>query len=227
MRIDRRGFIELTAAGAASAALPAFAARPGCCVIVGDRQTRSIRSIGEPFIEVNELRTDPEPHRYVRGGFKGTPGKFSFYFPAKEHYQGRFFHNTYPLITDSDVGPSPIGFKINEGNIGFTFASGAYYVQTNQGGSFAVRMDPDPSISSGYRLNAAAAKYSRVVAAEVYGQGPRPYGYLHGGSGGAYQTMGCAENTSGVWDGFLPYVLGSPYTAQLPRLCAIRAQQAQ
>ena len=85
-------------------------------------------------------------------------------------------------------------------------------MQTNQGGSFAVRMDPDPSISSGYRLNAAAAKYSRVVAAEVYGQGPRPYGYLHGGSGGGYQTMGCAENTSGVWDGFLPYVVGSPYT---------------
>ena len=210
MRIDRRGFIELTAAGAASAALPGFAfAQPRGTMVTGD----SVDPLfGEPVIEVNEMRTTPVPHRYVRGNFKGTPGKFSFYFPAKEQYRGRFFHNTYPLIVDSDVGPSPIGFKINEGNIGFAFDSGGYLVQTNQGGSFAVRQDPDISISSGYRLNAAAAKFSRIVAAEVYGRIPRPYGYIHGGSGGAYQTMGCAENTSGVWDGFLPYVLGSAYT---------------
>ena len=72
MRIDRRGFVELAAAGAASAALPAFAADQGAApsLVTADLIDPLYR---EPFIEVNELRTDPEPHRYVRGGFKGTP----------------------------------------------------------------------------------------------------------------------------------------------------------
>src|SRR5207302_1471519 len=61
----------------------------------------------------------------------------------------------------------------------------------------------------GYRVNAEAAKFSRVVAAEIYGA-HRTYGYLYGGSGGAYQTVTSAEMTTGVWDGFVPYVMGSP-----------------
>src|SRR5437016_5379316 len=61
----------------------------------------------------------------------------------------------------------------------------------------------------GYRVNAAAAKFSRRVAAAIYGP-HRAYGYLYGGSGGAYQTVTSAEMTSGVWDGFVPYVMGSP-----------------
>jgi len=53
-------------------------------------------------------------------------------------------------------------------------------VQTNLGG--ADRAPPaDPAIAA-YRVNAAAAKYSRVVAVELYGE-HRPYGYLFGGSG--------------------------------------------
>ena len=44
----------------------------------------------EPYVDVNELRTSPEPHRYVHGGFKGTEARFSFYFPPAEKYQGRF-----------------------------------------------------------------------------------------------------------------------------------------
>lgn len=59
----------------------------------------------------------------------------------------------------------------------------------------------DPAIEA-YRVNAAAAKYSRVVAAELYGQ-HRAFGYLIGGSGGSLQVLGAAENTSGVWDGFV------------------------
>jgi hypothetical protein len=66
----------------------------------------------------------------------------------------------------------------------------------------------DPTIG-GYRVNAAAAKYSRVMATECYGE-HRPYGYLHGPSGGAFQTITSAEQTEGVWDGFVPQVMGSP-----------------
>jgi hypothetical protein len=171
----------------------------------------------DAYIEVNELRTDPVPHRYVHGGFKTTDARFSFYFPTKEQYQGRFFHNTYPMATTSDIGPFPIAFDVAIGDLGFTFASGAYYVQTNLGG--ADRAPPaDPAIAA-YRVNAAAAKYSRVVAVELYGK-HRPYGYLFGGSGGSYQTIGSAENTVGVWEGFVPFVMATPNA--IPSMFTIR-----
>lgn len=161
----------------------------------------------DPFIDVDEWREGPEPHRYVHGGFRGTDARFSFYFPPAERYDGRFFHNTYPLILTEDVAPFPIAFEVATGNLGFTFDSGAYYVQTNLGGTDRIA-DPDGAIGA-YRVNAAAAKYSREVAGELFG-GHRPHGYLFGGSGGSYQVMGSAEKTRGVWDGFLPYVLGTP-----------------
>ncbi len=180
----------------------------------------------EPFVELDELRTDPVPHRYVNGGFKGTNARFSFYFPPEEQYRGRFFHNTYSMAVTSDIGPFPIEFEVAIGDLGFTLDSGAYYVQTNNGGTFRLA-GVDPAIAA-YRVNAAAAKYSRVVAREVYGREHRPYGYLFGGSGGAYQTMGAAQNTSGVWDGFVPFVPGcnhaipSMFTARMHALRVLR-----
>jgi hypothetical protein len=172
---------------------------------------------GQPYIEVNEMRDEPVPHRYVHGGFEGSDARVSFYFPPADIYEGRFFHNTYPMALTSDIGPFPIAFDVAKGDLGFTFDSGAYYVQTNLGG--ADRIPPaDPAIGA-YRVNAAAAKYSRVIAAELYGD-HRPFGYLFGGSGGSYQVMGAAENTAGVWDGFLPYVLGSPNS--IPSMFTVR-----
>ena len=181
----------------------------------------------QPYIEVNELRADPVPHRYVHGGFKGTDARFSFYFPPKEAYQGRFFHNTYPMATTSDIGPFPIAFDVAAGDLGFTIDSGAYYVQTNLGGRD--RAPPaDPAIAA-YRVNGAAAKYSRIVAADLYGP-HRPYGYLFGGSGGSYQTIGASENTKGIWDGFVPFVMGganaipSMFTVRMHALRVLRAR---
>jgi len=179
----------------------------------------------DPYVEVNEWREEPVPHRYVHGGFRGTNARFSFYFPPEGQYQGRFFHNTYPMAVSSDIGPFPIEFEVATGDLGFTVDSGAYYVQTNNGGVFR---DPtvDPAIPA-YRVNAAAAKFSRVVAAEIYGE-HRPFGYLFGGSGGAYQTLGAAENTSGVWDGFVPFVPGcdqaipSMFTVRMHALRVLR-----
>ena len=125
------------------------------------------------------------PHRYVHGGFTGTDAKFSFYFPPPEQYQRRFFQITHQLLTSENTTP---------GNIGFAVASGAYFVQTNIGGveratttEQAVFGNLDPTVG-GYRVNAEAAKYSRVVAAEIYGD-HRPFGYLYGGSGGAFQSV--------------------------------------
>lgn len=170
-----------------------------------------------PYIQIEEERLDPEPHRYVHGGFEGTDARFSFYFPPKERYQGRFFHNTYPLAASADVGPFPIAFDVATGNLGFSFDSGAYYVQTNLGG--ADRAPPaDPAIAA-YRVNAAAAQYSRVVAARLYGE-HRPWGYLFGGSGGSYQVVGAAENTRGIWDGYVPFVLATPNA--IPSMFTVR-----
>lgn len=76
----------------------------------------------------------------------------------------------------------------------------------------------DASIGA-YRANAAAANYSRVIAAKQYGGG-RPYGYAFGGSGGAYRTIGSIENTQGIWDGVVPYVIGSPMA--LPNVFTVR-----
>jgi hypothetical protein len=173
---------------------------------------------GEPYIEIDEQRSAPAPHRYVHGGFKGTDARFSFYFPPKDRYEGRFFHNTYPMATTSDVGPFPIAFEVSTGDLGFTFDSGAYYVQTNLGGADRAGGMADPAIAA-YRVNAAAAKFSRKLAAEMYGE-HRPYGYLFGGSGGSYQVIGSAENTTGVWDGFVPFVMGSPHA--IPSMFTVR-----
>jgi hypothetical protein len=162
----------------------------------------------QPYIDVNELRSDPVPHRYVHGGFAGTDARFSFYFPPKDRYRGRFFHNTYPMATSEDIGPFPIAFEVSTGNLGFTTDSGAYYVQTNLGGADRAGGMADPAIAA-FRVNAAAAKYSRIVAAELYGA-HRAYGYLFGGSGGSYQVIGSAENTKGVWDGFVAFVMATP-----------------
>lgn len=171
----------------------------------------------EPYIDINELRGEPISHRYVHGGFKGTDARFSFYFPSAERYEGRFFHNTYPLSLSEDIGPFPIAFDVATGNLGFILDSGAYYVQTNLGGADRTPF-ADPAMAA-YRVNAAAAKYSRIVAAEIYGA-HRPYGYLFGGSGGSYQVIGSAENTSGVWDGFVPFVIGTPNA--IPSMFTVR-----
>src|SRR6202042_2186816 len=47
---------------------------------------------GEPYVDVDEWREKPAPHRHVHGGFAGTDTRFTFYFPAAEGYEGRMYH---------------------------------------------------------------------------------------------------------------------------------------
>jgi hypothetical protein len=160
----------------------------------------------QPYIDVDEWRVAPVRHRYVHGGFRGTETRFSFYLPPKEIYQGRFFQHLTPSPDNEYLAQHlPLG---EENKIGFAIASGGYFVETNGGGaSVSGYGSADPTIGA-FRANAAAATYSRTVALAMYGGG-RPYGYAFGGSGGAYRTIGSFENTRGVWDGVVPYVLGS------------------
>lgn len=170
-----------------------------------------------PYVDINEERELPVRHRYVHGGFEGTGTRFSIYFPPADDYDGRFFQHITPVPDSENLAQTAVG---REDKISFAFSSGAYFVETNGGGQDSSRpeQDRDPSISA-YRANAAAADYSRTLAAEIYGK-HRPFGYAYGGSGGGFRTIGGAENTTGVWDGFVPYVIGSPMA--LPNVFTVR-----
>src|SRR6185437_4221580 len=101
------------------------------------------------------------------------------------------------------------GLRGEQDKIGFSIESGGYFLETNGGGaSGRPGSAVDPTIAAD-RANAAAARDGRVVAADMYGE-HRPYGYAYGGRGGGSRPIGSAENTSGIWDGFVPYVIGSP-----------------
>ena len=47
------------------------------------------RHFGAPYIDVDEWRDKPYPHRHVHGGFADCDTRFTFYFPAHEEWQGR------------------------------------------------------------------------------------------------------------------------------------------
>ena len=154
-----------------------------------------------PVIDRREQLAAPFPHLRVSGHFAGTDVKFNFYFPNKERWQGRFFQSVYPMSNDQATDETLL----------FGLQSGAYTVQTNAGG--------------GYRSNAAAAKLARDIASDYYGQASHPqgriYGYVYGGSGGSYETVGAIENTRGVWDGAVPFVIGAP--TSIPNNFFVRA----
>src|SRR5262249_28472081 len=128
---------------------------------------------------------------------------------------GRFFQHITPLPFSENTGQGRSG---EDDYIGFSVASGGYFVETNEGGMAALAPGNDPSIA-GYRVNAAAAGYSRGLAAEIE-RAHRTYGYAFGGSGGGYRTIAGSENTD-AWDGVVPYVIGSPMA--LPNVYTVRA----
>jgi hypothetical protein len=176
----------------------------------------------KPYVDIDEWRDGPVRHRYVHGGFRGTDTRFSFYFPPKEQYEGRFFQHITPVPDNENLAQKMPAGEYNK--VGSSFESGAYFVETNGGGSIDLSRGSlalsDPTITA-YKANAAAAAYSRKVALEMYG-GKRPYGYAYGGSGGGFRTIGSAENTRDVWDGFVPYVIGS--TMAIPNMFSVRMQ---
>lgn len=171
-----------------------------------------------PYIDTDEWRENPVRHRYIHGGFEGTDTRFSFYLPEKEKYQGRFFQYVTP-VPDSETLSQ--GAEGEADKIDFSITHGAYFIETNGGGSSAMSTygsGIDPLIGA-YKANAACAQYSKLIAGEMYGE-HRTFGYIFGGSGGAYRTIGSIENTEGVWDGAVPFVIGSPMA--IPNMFTIR-----
>lgn len=175
-----------------------------------------------PYIDVEEWRNTPVRHYYVHGGFQGTEiqgqeAKFCFYFPEKEIYEGRFFHQLTPAPEEENSCEYQTG---EDDRIGFALTHGAYFVMSNQGGFL-----PGTEASRLYKTSANVAEFGRKVAQRVYGYEHRPYGYVFGGSGGSFKTISCMEMTEGVWDGAVPFVIGNPMAtpnAFCPRVRAMR-----
>lgn len=153
----------------------------------------------KPYVDIEELREKPAPHWYIHGGFEGTDLKFAYYMPTKESYGGRFFHMIAPAQCSENMSYGPNG---ENPSIEFAVKNGAYLVSSNMGG-------PASMGDMLLKCNAAAAEYSRTVARRLYGE-HRPYGYACGGSGGSLKTCACIENTEGIWDGAVPFVIANP-----------------
>ncbi|MGN0814795.1 MAG: hypothetical protein ACI4MH_06165 [Candidatus Coproplasma sp.] len=169
-------------------------------------------AFSQPYTDIEELREDGS--LYVHGGFKDTYLKFSFFFPEKEKYEGRFFQFMAPAEGSENASIGRVG---EEDKITFALTHGAYFVESNMG-SLDASSKPDSRII--FKASAAAADYSRQVAQRIYGYEHRPYGYIYGGSGGAFKTTSCFENAD-AWDGAVPYIHGSPMA--IPNVFCARA----
>ena len=159
-----------------------------------------------PYVDVDEWRDEPVRHRYVHGGFDGTDCRFSCTSRRRERYQGRFFHPVSPVPGTEHA--SAAGGSRHGGYIDVL----GRQRRVPRGVEPRARSTPFPGEDSHHRRlprqRGGGATYSRVLAAEMYGE-HRPYGYVFGGSGGGYRTMACIENTD-VWDGAVPYIHGTP-----------------
>jgi len=163
---------------------------------------------GAPYIDVDEWRETPYPHRHVHGGFADCDTRFAFSFPAKEEWQGRMF---MPLEGAHAGHEEAFGGPMGEiiGGLALTARLGGYMAESNMG-HIADDVDPkagdDPTLY-GWRAAAEAGRFSKHVAAQVYGQRPH-HSYVWGGSGGGRRSPLVLENAPDVFDGALPFMGG-------------------
>lgn len=177
----------------------------------------------DPYVDVEELRERELPdgtrlsYTYIHGGFTRKKVKFIFCFPEKEKFKGRFYQYLSPF-PGPDEELASLDKTGEDDKIAFAVMNGAYYVESNMGATHTFGESSEPHRV--WKASAAVAEYSRKKAMEFYGC-ERPYGYVHGGSGGGYKTMACIENTD-AWDGAVPFVIGSPVS--LPNSITLHVQ---
>ena len=181
---------------------------------------------GTPYVDVDEQRETPVPHRYVHGGFADTATRFSFYFP--DTYDGRFFH-----FLDGGYGGNENTSVARGGGFGslsFAASRGGYFVESNQGhiGAETCPKAGEDATVYAYRANAECALLSRHLADAIYGRAPE-HGYVFGGSGGGHRTLCAMEYVEGDrrvgrrrrqrhrLTGHLPRLLGDEQRAAPPR----------
>lgn len=180
----------------------------------------------QPQIDLRERRTrtlvdgSVLPYHYLHGFFAGTALKFSYCFPEKEHYQGRFYQHISPF-PGPDEELAALDKTGEDDFIAFALTHGGAYVECNMASERIFSTNADPTIF--YRSNAAVAEFCRATAQKEFGP-HRVYGYAFGGSGGGYKTMSCIENTD-AYDGAVPFVIGSPVS--LPNCLTVLAHGAR
>ena len=163
---------------------------------------------GKPYIDRDEFREKPYPHRNVHGGFANTDTRFTFYFPAKEEWGGRMYH---PLegahAGHEEAFAGAMGALL--GGVSMMFGLGGYMVESNCG-HIGDDIDPrggiDPGLY-GYRASVESARFSKYVSKQIYGREP-DYSYVWGGSGGGRRSPLHLEYCGGVYDGALPFMGG-------------------
>jgi len=163
---------------------------------------------GRPYVDLDEWRAEPAPHRHVHGGFEGTDTRFTFYFPPSESYAGRM----YQPLEGANAGHED-SFGNEHGNLlgGLEMITrlGGYMVESNMGhigDVFDPKAGRDKTIYA-FRAAAECARFSKFLAGQVYGQAPH-HSYVWGGSGGGRRSPGCLEYAPDVWDGALPFMGG-------------------
>jgi len=163
---------------------------------------------GSPWVDRDEWRTKPIPHRHVHGGFEGTDTRFSFYFPEAEGYSGRMF----TPLEGANAGHED-SFGNEHGNLlgGLEMIAriGGYMVESNMGhiGDVVDPKAPEDQTLYAYRAAAESARFSKFLAAQIFGSPPH-HSYVWGGSGGGRRSPGCLEYCPDVWDGALPFMGG-------------------
>jgi len=162
---------------------------------------------GAAYVDVDEERDTPIPHRYVHGGFRDTATRWAFSFPTDGQYRGRILQ---PL--EGGNGGHEHAFY-NElmgdalGGLRMCARLGGCMVESNQGhigDDFDPRAGEDATLY-GYRASAETARLAKFVAAQVYGDAPH-HAYVWGGSGGGRRSPICLEYGGDAWDGALPFV---------------------
>ena len=167
--------------------------------------THGSDAVGDLFIDIDEWRDSPRPHRYVHGGFAGTHTLISCYFPCRtaEQYRGRFLH----YLEGGSGGHETL----------LPFQAWTFPVAFDDLGCFLVEVESGPLPERGtgfaddwelFGASAHCAMAARELAAQMYGEAPH-HGYVFGGSGGGSRSIYCLENRPDVYDGASPHVIWS------------------
>jgi hypothetical protein len=161
---------------------------------------------GAPYVDLDEVRPLPQEHRHLHGGFEGTDTRFSLYFPPAGQYRGRMYQPLEGANAGTEhmmTGPLASVY----GGMDMGFRLGGYVVESNMGHIGDVmdpKAGPDPSLY-GWRAAAETARFSKHLAAQIYGAAPT-YSYVFGGSGGARRSPLCLAYAPGVWDAAMPFM---------------------
>src|SRR3984885_13108387 len=122
---------------------------------------------GQPYIDVDEQREAPYPHRHVHGGFADCDARFTFYFPDRSDWQGRMY---MPLEGAHAGNEGAFGGPMGDllGGMALTGRLGGYMAETNMGhigDDIEAKAGDDPTLY-GWRAAAETGRFSKHVAAQ-------------------------------------------------------------